>query len=287
MASEKMLISEAHRKLGHISCSAIKHAVANDLITGIDLDISSKSEFCKACAKAKSARQLFPKESDTRAEKFGEHVHWDLWGPASVKSISGSQYVAAQIDNATRQTKLYFQVKKSQTFDSYKKDEAYIETQSRSCIKTCCSNKGGKFLSNQMISHQDLKGTKWELTVHDSPPQNGISERGMRTRAERARALLLASRLLLFLWEEAMKHSAWLQDRTPAQALKGKTPYEMGHNKKPHLAGIQEFGAAAFVKDLAAGKLDARAKKGQFIGYDSESKGYRIYWPEKQSITIE
>jgi hypothetical protein len=84
-----------------------------------------------------------------------------------------------------------------------------------------------------------------------------------------------------------MKHTTWLQDRTPARALNGKTPYEMGNKKKPHLAGIQEFGAAAYVKDLAAGKLDARAKKGHFVGYDSESKGYRIYWPEKQSISVE
>ena len=88
------------------------------------------------------------------------------------------------------------------------------------------------------------------------------------------------------LWEEAMKHSAWLQDRMLAWALNGKTPYEMGHKKKPYLGRIQEFGAATYVKDLAAGKLNARAKKGCFIGYDSESKGYWIYWPEKQSITV-
>ena len=42
----------------------------------------------------------------------------------------------------------------------------------------------------------------------------------------------------------------------------------------------------AYVKDLAAGKLDAQAKKGQSVGYDSESKGYRIYWPDKRSITV-
>ena len=60
-----------------------------------------------------------------------------------------------------------------------------------------------------------------------------------------------------------------------------KTLYEMQHKKKPHLAGIQEFRVAAYVKDLKAGKLDARAKVGQFVGYDLESKGYRIYWPQK------
>jgi hypothetical protein len=287
IASEKMTISEAHRKFGHIAHAAIKHAVSNGFVTGIELDGDSKPEFCEACAKAKSARQPFPKESHTRSQKFGERVHWDLWGPASVKSLNGHYYVAARIDDATRETKLYFQEKKSETFGSYKKDEAHIETQSGNRIKVVRSDRGGEFLSNEMTQHQDQKGTVRELTAHDSPPQNGTAERGMRTRAERARALLIASGLPRFLWEEAMKHTTWLQNRTPARALEGKTPYEMKNKRKPHLGGIQEFGAAAYVKDLKAGKLDARAQLGRFVGYDSETKGYRIYWPGKRSITVE
>ena len=50
------------------------------------------------------------------------------------------------------------------------------------------------------------KGMKRELTVHDSPSQNGVSERGMRTYDERVCASLIASGLPCFLWEEAMKH---------------------------------------------------------------------------------
>ena len=84
-----------------------------------------------------------------------------------------------------------------------------------------------------------------------------------------------------------MKHSAWIQNRTPTHALDGKTPYEMRHGRKLNLAGIQEFGTAAYIKDLNAGKLDPRACVGRFVGYDSESKGYRIYWPQKKSISVE
>ena len=125
-AVEKMSIAEAHRKLGHISSDGIKHAVSKGFITGIDLDETSKPEFCDACEKAKSACQPYPKESDTRAEKYSDRVHWDLWGPASVKSLNGNQYVAARIDDATRKMMLYFQKKKSETFTTYKRDEAYI-----------------------------------------------------------------------------------------------------------------------------------------------------------------
>jgi len=139
---------------------------------GIELDNDSKPEFCEACTKAKSATKPFPKESETRAKKFGDRVHWDLWGPAAVKSLNGHHYVAVCIDDATCETKLY---------------------QSGNQIKIVCSDRGGEFLSQK----------------------NGTAERGMRTRAEQARALLLAAGLPRFLWEEAMKHITWLQNRTP------------------------------------------------------------------------
>ena len=84
-----------------------------------------------------------------------------------------------------------------------------------------------------------------------------------------------------------MKHTTWLQNRTPARALDGKTLYEAIHKKKLYLEGIQEFSVAVYVKDIHAEKLNARAQFGCFIGYDAESKGYRIYWPSKQSITVE
>lgn len=136
-ASGKMTISEAHKKLGHVSHRAIIHAVEKGYITGIDLEPGSKPEFCEVCAKAKAARQPFPKESETRATKYGERVHWDLWGPATVKSLNREYYVAAHIDDATRETR--------------------IETQTGNRIKICRSDRGGEFQLAQMTNHQDLK----------------------------------------------------------------------------------------------------------------------------------
>src|SRR6267154_1085356 len=83
-----------------------------------------------------------------------------------------------------------------------------------------------------------------------------------------------------------MMHSAWLQNRSGTRALDGKTPYEMTNKRKPHLADIQEFGVAAYVKDLKARKLDSRAQVGRFVGYYLESEGYRIYWLNKRSVSV-
>jgi hypothetical protein len=65
IASTKVMISKAHRRLGHISPKAIHHMIQARMITGIDLDLESKPEFCESCAKAKSNMLPFPQESET------------------------------------------------------------------------------------------------------------------------------------------------------------------------------------------------------------------------------
>jgi hypothetical protein len=78
IAAGKKSISEAHRKLGHIAHSAIQNAILTGQITRIELDMDSKPKFREPCVKAKSARVPFLQKSETRAEKYGERVHWDL-----------------------------------------------------------------------------------------------------------------------------------------------------------------------------------------------------------------
>ena len=85
-------------------------------------------------------------------------------------------HMAAQIDDVTHETKLHFQKRKRETFSLYVFNEAYIETQTGNSIKACQSDCGGEFLSKEITHHQDKKGTVHELTVHDSPPQNGTVE---------------------------------------------------------------------------------------------------------------
>jgi hypothetical protein len=178
-ALTKMTLFEAHRKLGHIAYPAVRMMVKTGMVEGIILDADSEEEFCEACVKAKSARQPYSHETTTRAENYGECVHWDLWGPSTVKSLGGKSYAAARKDDATREVKVYFQALKSETFETYKNDEAWIQTHKGNPIKWARMDRGGEFMSKEFITHHAKMGTQRELTVHDSPPQNGVSERGM------------------------------------------------------------------------------------------------------------
>ena len=99
VAITKMTFMEAHQKLGHAACAAVKSMVSKGLVIGIEIDSNFKEEFCERCAKAKAVRKPFLKESHTRASRFGERVHWDLWGPAAVRSLGGKSYAACRTDD--------------------------------------------------------------------------------------------------------------------------------------------------------------------------------------------
>ena len=53
------------------------------------------------------------------------------------------------------------------------------------------------------------------------------------------------------------------------------------------MSDLCEFGTPVFIRIEPQGKLNERAKAGHFVGYDAESKGYCIYWPEQSHIYIE
>lgn len=185
IAWKPLSLYDLHCRLGHIYYGVVKDAICHGLIEGLQIDPNDADEkFCEACTAGKPSKQLFPKESLMCTNDFGERVHWDLWGPASVKSLGGKSYVAIRKDDATRMVKPYFLVKKSETFQSYKEDKAWILNHGGKATSYARFDHGGEFLSNEFMHHLKCKGTQRELTIHDSPPQNGILERGMRTHAK-------------------------------------------------------------------------------------------------------
>lgn len=283
-----MSMNELHQKFAHISHDALRDMVKSGAVEGIKADLDSPQSFCETCVKAKITRVPFPKESKTRAKTYGERIHSDLWGPAPVDSLGHKRYCITFTDEASDETKLYFIQHKSETFNRYKQYEKWIKVHRKADgIKNLRTDRGGEYLSDSFIGHLNENATHHELTVHDSPQQDGKAERLNRTMVEGSRALLIGSGLPKHLWAEAFNHFVWIRNRVPHRALQGRSPYEFVHGSKPNLGGIQAFGATVWVKDLEANKLESHAKVGRFVGYDEESKGYRIYYPEKRWVGIE
>jgi hypothetical protein len=61
----------------------------------------------------------------------------------------------------------------------------------------------------------------------------------------------------------------------------------MATENRPDLSDIHEWGCRVWVKRTQSSKLGSKVKIGRFIGYDEESKGYRIYWEDRRAVTVE
>ena len=66
--------------------------------------------------------------------------------------------------------------------------------------------------------------------------------------------------------------------RVPSKKIK-VSPYELWNGRKPNLDYIKVWGCLAFyrVVDLKSTKLGPRAMKSVFVGYAENSKAYRLF----------
>jgi hypothetical protein len=104
---------------------------------------------------------------------------------------------------------------------------------------------------------------------------------------ELACAMLRAQDLPEFLWEQAVKHAAYLCNHAATRSIAHKTPYEVWFGQKPNVSHLQEFGAPVWV--LLQGQHEVRkilpkSKRYAFVGYKDGSKSVQYYNSEMRKI---
>ncbi|GKC83057.1 retrovirus-related pol polyprotein from transposon TNT 1-94, partial [Tanacetum coccineum] len=92
-------------------------------------------------------------------------------------------------------------------------------------------------------------GISHETSVARSPQQNGVVERRNCTLIEAARTMLIYAKALLFLWAEAVATACYTQNRSIISLHRGKTLYELLHDKPPDLSFFHVFGALCYPKN--------------------------------------
>ena len=121
-------------------------------------------------------------------------------------------------------------------------------------------------------------------------PQQNVSERVNRTLVKMARCLPESSCLPQMLCGEAINTATYLRNRAPTKLLNDVTPYERWFGKKPSAFHLKTFGCDAVVLNKGpkpkSGKFFPKGNKMKFVGYQSSTKGYRLYNPITKQIII-
>ena len=285
---EKVTIEKLHHMMGHIAPDAAKSLIKKGLVEGLTLDDTADMLFCDLCEYGKAHRKAIKKERKApQAQKIGDEIYSDVWGPSPVQTLGGREYYTTYTDDNSCFSNLYLMWTKAENFEAYKEYEAELLRQKGVRIGKLHSDRGGEYLSKEFSNHLKKASTKWNLTVHDTPEHNGVVERLNHILLERVRSMLHASQLPKFLWGEAVKHAIYLKNRTSTKALDNKTPFEVFYGVKPNLCGLPEFGCRVFVHSPGGSKLDVQAVDGRWVGFDEESSGHHVYHPQKWNISIE
>ncbi|GJY55780.1 retrovirus-related pol polyprotein from transposon TNT 1-94, partial [Tanacetum coccineum] len=212
--------------------------------TGLPKLKHQKDHLCSTYALGKTKKHFHkPKAEDSIQEKL-YLLHMDLCGSMRIQSINGKKYILVIVDDYSRFT-----------WDT---------------------DNGTKFVNQTLKAYYEEDGISHQTSVARTPQQNGIFERQNRTLVEVSRTMLIFSKVLLFLWEEAVATACYTQNRSLIQKCHNKTPYELLHDRKPDLSYFRVFGELCYPTndDEDLGKLKPKADIGIFVGYAPAKKAF-------------
>ncbi|KAE8985601.1 hypothetical protein PR001_g22841 [Phytophthora rubi] len=252
--SRKAPWAVVHARLGHIPFKRCEQLLT--MADGVPRIADAPSDhMCTGCCMGKMREDNFSRNPEKTVKSAGVLVliHSDVMIPMQTKTPeSGS---LGEVQNVQgRHGKRY-----------RAQDQAHPLGQRREY--TCRLFK--EYLSKQGIRH--------EKTVPHTPQQNRLAERMNRSLVGMARCMLYHVGIDKKWWAEAVNTLPWIINRIP-NTVTVKTPYEIVYQKKPQLKNLKVFGALGYghIPDEKRRKIDAKAFKCHFLGYEDGVKGYRV-----------
>ena len=234
-----------HRHFRHVSYTGLQNLYNKKIVKGFTIDINTPKPDCEACIQAKQTIAPFNGKSN-RNTKPGDLTHIDLWGKYQIQSIHGNQYYILFVDDATCYVTVFFLKRKEEAGQHVKNYLTNLKTHNKNlnAIHVDC---GSEFLNQMLYSWCREQGFDIQTTAPNSPLQNGVAERMNRTLVELGHAMIKGQDIPEFLWECAIAHAAYLQNRSSTTFLKDSTPYKLWNGIKPNINHLREFSAPVWV----------------------------------------
>jgi transposase InsO family protein len=252
-------------------------------VTGLPA-MEMKEFFCEACTMGKMTRKPFT-DAERRDCLPGEFLHTDLCGPMEESSLGGSKYYALFKDEASAYRFLFPIKSKDQLYEKLQEVIREVKSITGRHVKRIRSDNATEYTNVRVQKLLLDKGIVHEFSAPYVHQQNGMIERDNRSIVNLVRSMLNARNLPKILWAEAAVTAVYLMNRVPNRDEK-VTPYEMMYHRKPDVSHLRTFGCNAYplIDESQRKKLDDRAERMIFVGYESTTKNFRLWDPEGKRV---
>jgi hypothetical protein len=145
-------------------------------------------------------------------------------------------------------------------------------------VKKIRSDNGSEFKNLHVEEYLEEEGVKHEFSAPYTPQQNGVVEMKNRTLIDMARTMLGEIKTPEQFWSEAVNTACHAINRLYLHRLLKKT-YELLTSNKPNISYFRVFGSKCYimVKKGRHSKFAPKAIEGFLLGYDSNTKAYRVF----------
>ncbi|GJS41720.1 retrovirus-related pol polyprotein from transposon TNT 1-94 [Tanacetum coccineum] len=234
-----------------------------DLKKGIEIGLPKlkyvKDQLCSSCEVSKAKRSSLETKVVPITKGRLNLLHMDLCGPMRVESINGKKYILM------------------------------IQRNLQAQVISIRTKRGTKFLNKTLHAYFKEEGIEHQTSTPRTPEQNGVIKRRNRTLVKAARTMLLASKLPLFYWVEAIATACYTQNRSIIISTHEKTSYHIINDIKPLIRHLHIFGCTCYLTRDGENLDKMKKKRDLFIlvgdlGYSTQSKGYRVYNKRTQLI---
>jgi transposase InsO family protein len=268
-----------HRRFAHVGMKNLHKLLKGEHILGLTNVHFEKDRICSACQVGKQVGAHHPHKNIMITDRLLELLHMDLFGPIAYISIGGSKYCLVIMDDYSRFTWVFFLQEKSQTQDTLKRFLKWAQNEFRLRIKKIRSDNGTEFKNSQIEGFLEEEGIKHEFSSPYTPQQNGVVERMNRTLLDIARTMLDQYKTPDQFWVKAINTACYSINRLYLHRVLKKPSYELITGKKPNVSYFRVFGSKCFIliKRGRNSKFAPKAVKGFLLGYDSNTRTYRVF----------
>ena len=201
--------------------------------------------------------------------------------------MGGYKYFVTWIDHKTWYACVDFLKNKECTTvtRSFVNYAAWIKQQIGSTVKKVRTDNGGEYTGREFTHLCEEQGIVHETTSPHTPEHNGIAERYNRVLQEGALTMQHDAGLSGRFWISSIHTANFVKNRVLHTKL-GISPYEAFWGSKPKVDWLRTYGSRcwALVPKVTRKKGDYKSIEGIFIGYYDNSKAYKIWIPETQTV---